>query len=415
MSKWCLTLIVLVAITFSLSLPGCAKTKIVVAWWKSDEPWVYEMWEAFEKEHPDIDIEYWVTSFGEYLDKLVTCIAAGNRPDVAWINYGWVSAFYEYDIAVDHRSLIERDPDFNPQDYFSIGFDLGTMNGKLLGLPYFMSLAIHTAINRQVFNECGLIIPGPDWTWQEAMIVAKKIGRDTDGDGQFDQFGWSGGGPTHWMGAAGVPLYDKTGSKLNTPEVRRAIEFAVDFLSRPYVTTRDWEYWEQGKLGCMATFIQGVLHWVKVDWSVPKTALGNLPFPHDPQASNRQIEVIWDGWAVTSHEKQSAAWQLVKWLIGPEGLAKFKFNRMGTLQGLPFNKTEALQYIVNPEVAPNINIDYILNELTRYGAVIYRAPQHHEIIDALNKEWGKVLSGEESPGEMISKLHPVINNILAEK
>ena len=73
---------------------AASSEKVTVTFWDEnagDERTQYDIIENFEKENPDIHIEYLGLSAGDALSKYQTAIAAGETPDVGGLNNSWAA------------------------------------------------------------------------------------------------------------------------------------------------------------------------------------------------------------------------------------------------------------------------------------------------------------------------------------
>ena len=47
-------------------------------------------------------------------------------------------------------------------------------------------------VNKTLLESEGIAVPSGDWTWENFYNICAKVTRDTDGDGETDQFGCYG-------------------------------------------------------------------------------------------------------------------------------------------------------------------------------------------------------------------------------
>jgi len=147
-----------------------------------------------------------VSNQAEYRERILTSMAAGTPPAVFLLDGIDVPAFVSRGVLLDLAPFaarlgldLER---FNP--VVRRGFE---RNGGLFAIPKGYTPMV-LAYNKDLFDRAGIPYPTGDWTWDEYLDVVRRLTRDTDGDGEIDQWGayfdrrvflwipwiWSGGG-----------------------------------------------------------------------------------------------------------------------------------------------------------------------------------------------------------------------------
>jgi len=186
--------------------------------------------DEFERTHPDVAVRLMGGAGDDR--KLLTQIAGRNPPDVIETAYRNVQVLAQAGI-LRHLASLEG----NRRQFYESLWQLGCHDGRLYGYPWF-GHTIQLVYNRKMFAEAG--IKSPPKTWEELYETAKRLTRDTDGDGKPDQFGLSLVGKQHadiawlftmFLHQAGGKLVEKRGEEwrvaINSPEGLRALEFYV--------------------------------------------------------------------------------------------------------------------------------------------------------------------------------------------
>jgi len=122
----------------------------------------------FEKEHPNIKIEYSKEDLGQYKDKLVTRIKNGNGPDIFRFHNTWVSELSDLLLPLPN-SVISKE-DFSKNYYPVAKTDL-IKNGAIYGIPLQID-TLNLYINRDLFQAAGLTAPT---TWMDFVNYAKQL------------------------------------------------------------------------------------------------------------------------------------------------------------------------------------------------------------------------------------------------
>ncbi len=149
-----------------------------MAWWGSQtrHDITVEVIEMYEKEHPNVDIEYEFYDFDSYFTKLKTLVASdqvwdifqlgGNFPEyidkIYYMNEFIDSGVVDTSGISDAYLKITQDTD---------GHQIGLSNGlNTYGIAYDVDM----------FNEAGVPLPTENWTWddfeQAALTIAEKTG-----------------------------------------------------------------------------------------------------------------------------------------------------------------------------------------------------------------------------------------------
>jgi len=185
----------------------------------------------FEEKYPNIKVNLEIIPDDTYFQKLNAEYVAGSPPDI--FNGGAPDSGWPYwDKLLDLKPFIEAN--INKDDYFYGFVDAQNLAGKYVGLPRnWVDLVMF--YNKDLFDEAGIEYPNEHWTWEEDLLnAAKALTKDTDGDGNPDQWGfWTGpdvlnmDGYVYASGGA-VLSEDKSRCLLDSPESIESIQFRGD-------------------------------------------------------------------------------------------------------------------------------------------------------------------------------------------
>ena len=200
----------------------------------------------FEESHPGITVQQQSAGTGqaEYRERILTSIVAGHPPDVLLLDNIDVPAFTNRRVLLDLAPYLPR-----------LGIDLARYDSTVLGI-FRRGAAIYAlpkgytpmvlVYNKDLFDRAGIPYPSDDWTWDDFLRVAQSLTRDTDGDGQIDQWGtaydrryflwaawlWSGGGDILCPGG------DRATGCLDAPASVAAIRWYTDWVTRDSIVPR---------------------------------------------------------------------------------------------------------------------------------------------------------------------------------
>ena len=164
-----------------------AEENVKLTFWKSphsdreDEIWA-SMIAEFNKEYPNIEVEFLNVAWDSIVEKTTAAFAAGSGPDISfqteqfplYAKNGYILSLDDY---ADEEKL---------SGYPESALEYCSYDGQQMGIP-FVALNSVMFYNKDMFAEAG--IEEVPTTWDELLEVSKKLTQDTDGDGETDQWG----------------------------------------------------------------------------------------------------------------------------------------------------------------------------------------------------------------------------------
>ncbi len=202
-------------------------------WYHFDNPEsaVNPLVAKFQKENPNIQIIPERIAWNVYNQKLLTAIAAGNPPDVSQVKLWWQPQLVEMGALYPLDDYIKNWP--GRDDIYDRIWKLTKYtDGKQYLMPLQMVI-LYMYYRADWFNELGL---KPAKTRDEFLQVAKKLTRDTNGDGTIDVYGFgirgARGGHDFWgtfVLSSGARFFDEKGNPgLTTPKAIAANQWFID-------------------------------------------------------------------------------------------------------------------------------------------------------------------------------------------
>lgn len=167
----------------------------------------------------------------DYYQKIQTMISAKQAPDLMWLSQEYIPMYAKLGALMDITDKAQNDSKVNLSNYFDGPLNTAKYQGKLYGLPW-ISQPVVMYYNADMFNKAGVSLPTNDWKWEDFENAAKKLTKDTNGDGKVDQWGTviDGWPPIQtWIWTFGGETIDAQGNvKIDSPESIKGI----DMLSR---------------------------------------------------------------------------------------------------------------------------------------------------------------------------------------
>ena len=195
----------------------------------------------FEKENPDIKVQFDVVSYGEKEAKYATAIQAGAGPDLIHLAGYSIRNFVESGYLLDITPFIQKEQAGFLDQWYPHLVELYKYQGKQYGLPSdYMAMVM--MYDKKLFKEAGLDPEKPPKTWDEFLDYAKKMTRDRKGTGKIDTWGFGTVGavdpgwelrfsPVLLTHGAAYVTPDNKCSALNTPEAKEAFKFWVGLVT----------------------------------------------------------------------------------------------------------------------------------------------------------------------------------------
>ena len=165
------------------------KKKVTFYMWASDAEQEFDkaIVAQYEKENPDIDIEENYIPYAEYLSKINTMAAAGSMPDIFNLPEGNVFEWGEKGALLDLKPLYEE-AGVNPSDV-SVDSAIFSTDENVWSVGYNVT-TMCMYYNKELLEQNGIALPSTDaskpWSWDEFVENAKKITKDSNGNGPVD-------------------------------------------------------------------------------------------------------------------------------------------------------------------------------------------------------------------------------------
>ena len=175
--------LILVAILILVGSQLDAKpVELVFTYWGSpfERKAVEKVVQKFNQQHPKIRVRPQHIPNSNYTTKLLTMVAAGTAPDIAYIPDPMISKWASAGWLIDLSDHFQNDPEASnrmPQIYYKVQDKVvGANCGNEIIILYY---------NKQVFDQAGLAYPPATaekaWSWEEFVAVCQKLTRDRNG------------------------------------------------------------------------------------------------------------------------------------------------------------------------------------------------------------------------------------------
>ncbi len=343
-----------IMLVLSLALLSCGKKTDVVEiqdWNFGGRPhlmvWLRQRAASFEQSHPGIKIVQNDKSWNMIREILYASFTTGTGPDVVNTHANYAAEFGE----AGYYYPINKFPDFEKvrATFLPEAFASTEYKGNSYGLPS-SGIAFALVCNKEMFDAEGI---APPRTWSEFRAAAKRLTKDTDGDGEVDQYGLVlMGGDKGGFAYRMVPFFYKAGANIMSDDLTK-IEFnspvgietlalfaqmyQVDhsitpgFLAYGPTETNDMVCGNKAAMAIEGSWVRGM-----VAAKNPSTKLVIVPVPVPDAMIDRydtaptlQDMVMY---SVNAHSKHlDAAWEFIKYLRNEEADMEWVRADMGAL------------------------------------------------------------------------------------
>lgn len=321
------------------------RTIKVVAWWNMemtdsnpDNIQRIENLEALKKKH-NFNIEYISIDFGEYQEKVVASLMAGEPlGDIVRLGKSYaIPALTKQDLLWPVDEYTKNDKVFNQKTTNQYMQYEGRGYGFTEDQSSFISGIFY---NRTLMQELGMkplqeYVDEDQWNWDTFIEVAKKANKDRNNDGKLDTWGLAQRGllePVLYSNEASLTNGDK--QNLDDPKTKEALSFVSRMATEQVGRASEGGDWTEP-----ATFFRqgntlmysGAMYEIEgIKTDMQDYDIGFLPFPKGPSAT-----------AYHSGESQYQALTIPKAVEHPEQLMYIweKINEIDSIYDYPGQST----------------------------------------------------------------------------
>lgn len=339
--------------SISLFKPSKSQGPTTLTFWGlwEDNSLVKPVISEFQKQNPNVIVNYVRQSSVNYRTRVQTQIREGVGPDVFMIHNSWLPMFTGdlYPAPSEVFNIEDYRKMFYPisEQSFVLGNSIYGASSEIDGLALFY--------NEDILNGVGGKVPK---NWQEFMDTASKM-TVKDESGQIKTAGaalGTTGNVDHWSDILGLLLLQQPDvdlKNLATPKVAEVFSFYTGFVTDPKKKS-----WDVNLPNSTQAFAQGrVGFYFAPSWRAHdlRQINPNLKFKIAPvpQLSNRQASwaTFW-GLVVSSRGKNpTQAWNFIKFMTSPE-IEKLAYQQASQVRlfGQPYSQMSLASEIVSDPI-----------------------------------------------------------------
>lgn len=375
-------LIILLSI---VTLCGCAKreSKIVIkfaSWGSQSEVEIIKpVLKEFENQNPKIKVEF-IHIPQNYFQKLHLLFASNLAPDVVFINNLYLPIYANAGV-LEEIDKTEVSTDI----FFDKSLKALSYKDTLYAIPRDVSnLVIY--INKDLFKKYNVPFPNTYWTFNDLIILAKKLTRDENNDQKTDVWGISfEEAPFFYlpylMSEGGGILSDDLSTNIfDSAQSQKGLNFYTDLRNKYHVAPTQ----AQSASATMAQLFlqQKIAMHLSGRWLVPKYRQeakfdwNVINFPFGDKGSIVPLDA--SGWAIakqSQHKKE--AYKLIKFLSSKQSIEKFSQSGLIVPARIDVAKGDFLNSSEKPK-----NNEVFINVINTSKPTPV-SPDYNEIIDKI--------------------------------
>lgn len=395
-------------------LTGCTpldrRTKIQFASWgsKSEVDILKPILADFEEENPDLKVEF-VHIPQNYFQKIHLLFASDLAPDVIFVNNLYLPIYAKAGVLAKmsdfsdknlRDSSVAQDEVISKEHlskFYKKSLESLSYEGVLYAVPRDVSnLVIY--YNKDLFKKYGVPAPSEFWSFDDFLILAQKLTKDTNGDGKTDIWGISFEDnllfylPYLMSEGGGVLSDDLKTSIINTPESKKGLQFYTDLRNKYHVAPTQAD---SASATMAQLFLQGKLAMhLSGRWLVPKYrsdakfGWNVVNFPAGDNGSIVPLDA--SGWAVSQSSKHKPeAVRLINYLSSKKSIEKF--SESGLI--VPARKDVARGVFLNDNKLPRNN--HVFIDVIKTAKITPVSVDYNQLQDELKEKTNYLFNSDE--------------------
>jgi multiple sugar transport system substrate-binding protein len=349
---------------------------------------------------------------GNFDQKLQTLVAAGTPPDAHYMHSQTVPTYVALGVPAPLDAYNRKDKALD--GLLPTALDAYRFKGAVFGVPD-VATSYVMYVNRALFDQIGLPIPGEKWTWSDYTSTAQRIVNAARGEPMFATANYvaDDSWPTVlWQNGADILNKDRNAIVFDRPEAVDALSWIADQIAKTRVHPAPADlggktaeqFFLDGKAAMLPTYSSRM-------GNIAKGAQFEVETVHLPQGKQRVTRTACGGSAMTKAGKSpDASWQFLRYLAGEE--FQWLMARVGGII-FPAHKKVA----ESPDLfaagqftrSPKVTVDAMA-----YARVEPYVPRYLDLKAAIVKELGTVWNGESSVKDALTRAKAAADPILAD-
>jgi multiple sugar transport system substrate-binding protein len=365
---------------------------ISFASWVGDQPAMKKLYAGFHKKYPNITVTFNNIPSDSEAQKLVTMVAGGTAPDVAYMDGGSVSDFASKGALQPLDGYVAGSDVVKKDDYVANFMEGAIYKGSMYGLP-FDAETTGLFYRKDLFKAAG--ISSPPKTWDELEADAQKLT-----DPSKKQYGIAIFGPETgyyvepFVASAGGQLLSNDGKKamIDSPAAIRGASFytgLAKYAPPAYLNSNSYDGRVAFEHGEAAMYIAGSWFGGSLISEAPKIRndWATAPLPQDKQCAT---QVAGDSLVMFNQSKnKDAAWLWLQYLSSAESLRTWNVGQPDSTELPPLKSL-----LTDPNSFQGKEWLKSFADMMSCQIISTNSPDWSQIQDHLNDDLTKVVYGK---------------------
>jgi multiple sugar transport system substrate-binding protein len=275
-------------------------------------------------------------------------------------------------------------------------------------------------VNKTLLQQEGIEMPSHAWTWDDLYEICRQVTKDTDGDGEIDQFGICN---YEWIDAVcsnGTDLFAEKGqeSYFSSTNVSEAVKFVSQLSELNQGKKVDQEDFNSGSVAFMPltfaeyrtykTYPYKIKRYANFQWDC-------ITMPAGPQGGNcSRVDALLMGISAnTKHEE--LAWEFLKLLTYDEEIQTdiYRYSQ-GASALKAVTQSEEMEQIVQADMEEGDTVisGSILGRVIEDGHIEPQFKKYEQAMSLADSEIRSILDNGKTIDSSLKILQQTVNNYL---
>ncbi len=372
-----------------------------------------------KEKYPNVKVEYEKGILSDnYSEWLSEQILKGTEPDVYFVLDKDFNTFVSMGALENLDSLANGDAKFDSSVFYSSVYKAGQYGNSQYALPIECNPTL-MFVNKTLLKKEGIAVPDNDWTWDDFYEICRKVVKDSDGDGQIDQFGCY---DYTWLQAVysnGLTPFNKEGTESNFLDERfyESLEFVkrIEATNKNYqVTSNDFDL---GKVAFRPFTFTDYRTYMPYPWRIKKYSGFEwtcIRMPSGPSGNHRsEMSVLMTAMSSRS-SKKTLAWDFMKILTTDEEIQSLLYTDTSAASVLPsVNTSTKVMNLLNKDAPGDSIMDMsLLDTVIDAGVVTSRFEGDEEVYEKTDTLIKSYVEQEDDSSTFLFQMKNQIDAIL---
>ncbi len=372
-----------------------------------------------KEKYPNVKVEYEKGILSDnYSEWLSEQILKGTEPDVYFVLDKDFNTFVSMGALENLDSFANGDAKFDSSVFYSSVYKAGQYGNSQYALPIECNPTL-MFVNKTLLKKEGIAVPDNDWTWDDFYEICRKVVKDSDGDGQIDQFGCY---DYTWLQAVysnGLTPFNKEGTESNFLDERfyESLEFVkrIEATNKNYqVTSNDFDL---GKVAFRPFTFTDYRTYMPYPWRIKKYSGFEwtcIRMPSGPSGNHRsEMSVLMTAMSSRS-SKKTLAWDFMKILTTDEEIQSLLYTDTSAASVLPsVNTSTKVMNLLNKDAPGDSIMDMsLLDTVIDAGVVTSRFEGDEEVYEKTDTLIKSYVEQEDDSSTFLFQMKNQIDAIL---